>query len=85
MIMGYVDPFEAVFAFQRALENRRSDEWLGDATTGSGTFPPINVFQQGEDLVAIRDLPGVTKRDLNVKAGTHLWYVRSYAHDSDAN
>jgi HSP20 family protein len=68
MITGYVDPFEAVFAFQRALENRRSDEWLGDATTGSGTFPPINVFQQGDDLVAIIELPGVNKSVLNVKA-----------------
>jgi HSP20 family protein len=68
MIMGYADPFEAVFAFQRALENRRSGEWLGDATTGTGTFPPINVFQKGDDLVAIIELPGVNKSVLNVKA-----------------
>jgi HSP20 family protein len=48
--------------------NRRSDDCLGDATTGSGTFPPINVFQQGDDLVAIMELPGVNKSVLNVKA-----------------
>ena len=40
MIMGYVDPFEAVFAFQRALENRRSDEWLGTPLQAAGPSHP---------------------------------------------
>jgi HSP20 family protein len=33
-----------------------------------GTYPPINVFQQGDDLVAIVELPGVNKGDLNIQA-----------------
>ena len=33
-----------------------------------GTYPPINVFQQGDDLVAIVELPGVNKVDLNIQA-----------------
>ena len=33
-----------------------------------GTYPPINVFQQGDDLVAIIELPGVNKEDLNIQA-----------------
>lgn len=68
MVMGYADPFETLFAFQRALENRLSSDWLGTTTAAMGTYPPINVFQQGDDLVAIVELPGVNKGDLNIQA-----------------
>ena len=68
MVMRYADPFEALFAFQRALENRLSSDWLGNATAGTGTYPPVNVFQQGDDLVAILELPGVDKDELNIQA-----------------
>lgn len=68
MVMGYADPFETLFAFQRALENRLSNDWLGTTTAGTGSYPPINVFQQGDDLVAIVELPGVNKEDLNIQA-----------------
>ena len=68
MIMGYADPFETLFAFQRALENRLSSDWLETTTAAMGAYPPINVFQQGDDLVAIVELPGVNKGDLNIQA-----------------
>ena len=68
MIMGYADPFETLFAFQRALENRLASDWLGTTTASMGTYPPVNVFQQDDDLVAIVELPGVNKEDLNIQA-----------------
>ena len=68
MVMGYADPFETLFAFQRALENRLSSDWLGTSTAAVGAYPPVNVFQQGDDLVAIVELPGVNKEDLNIQA-----------------
>jgi HSP20 family protein len=68
MAMTYTDPFDALFALQRALETRMASDWLRDATTSRGPFPPINVFQQGEDLLAIIELPGVNKGDLELQA-----------------
>jgi HSP20 family protein len=68
MVMGYSDPFETLFAFQCALENRLSSDWLGSTTASMGTYPPVNVFQQGDNLVAIVELPGVNKEDLNIQA-----------------
>ena len=68
MVIGYGDPFESLFAFQRALENRLSSDWLGSSTASMGTYPPVNVFQQDDDLVAIIELPGVNKEDLNIQA-----------------
>jgi HSP20 family protein len=68
MVIRFADPFDALFAFQRALENRLASDWMGSTTSGSGSYPPINVFQQGDDLVAIVELPGVEKGDLNIQA-----------------
>jgi HSP20 family protein len=68
MVFGYADPFESIFAFQRALENRLSSDWLGSTTASMGTYPPVNVFQQDDNLVAIFELRGVDKSDLNIQA-----------------
>jgi HSP20 family protein len=43
-------------------------DWLRGTTTGTGAFPPINVFQQGDNLVAILELAGVNKSDLEIQA-----------------
>ena len=68
MITTFSDPFDALLGLQRALEARMASNWLRDATTSMGPFPPINVFQQGEDFLAIVELPGVNKNDLELQA-----------------
>ena len=67
-MIGRYDPFDALFEFQRALESRHESDWLRGATGGTGAFPPINVFQQGDDLVAILELAGVNKNELEIQA-----------------
>jgi HSP20 family protein len=64
---NFSDPFEALFAIQRALDARRASDWLGSRTTGSGSYPPINIFQQNDDFVAIVELPGVDKNELDIQ------------------
>jgi HSP20 family protein len=68
MITAFVDPFEALFNLQRALDARLASDWLRDLTTSQGPFPPINVFQQADDLLAIIELPGIDKDSLQVAA-----------------
>lgn len=68
MITAVVDPFEPLFNLQRALEARLASDWLHDQTTSEGPFPPMNVFQQGDDLLAIIELPGVDKSSLQIEA-----------------
>jgi HSP20 family protein len=67
MSITYGDPFDSLLNLQRALEARRTNEWLQDSTTSMGPFPPINVFQRGDDLVAVVELAGVNKSDLEVQ------------------
>jgi HSP20 family protein len=68
MITTFRDPFDALFSLQRALDSRLESDWLRGATAGMGAYPPINVFQQGHDLVAILELPGINKSDLEIQA-----------------
>lgn len=60
-------PLDALFDLQRALESRLDSDWLRNATAGTGAFPPINVFQQGDNLVAILEVPGVDKSALEIQ------------------
>jgi HSP20 family protein len=62
------DPFEALFALQRSLEARLGSEWMDSGTGGAGAYPPINIFEQGDDFVAVIELPGVDKNDLQLQA-----------------
>ena len=68
MMGSFRDPFEELFSIQRALDAYRASDWLGGRTTGMGSFPPINIFQQGHDFVAIVELPGVDRKNLDIQA-----------------
>ena len=67
MTIGVSGPFDALlqFQFQRALDQQLESDWHD---RGGGAFPPVNVFQQGGDLVAIIEIPGVKKDNLVVEA-----------------
>jgi HSP20 family protein len=68
MMINFSDPFEALLAIQRALDAQKASDWMGSRTTGIGSFPPINIFQHNDDFVAIVELPGVDKNDLEIEA-----------------
>jgi HSP20 family protein len=68
MVMRFSDPFEALLALQKQLDARLASDWLGNSTANIGAYPPINIFQQRDDFVAIVELPGVSKANLTVEA-----------------
>ena len=68
MVRSYGDPISAMLALQRELENRFASDWMGGGTAGIGSYPPINMFQQGDDFVAVIELPGNSKDDLTIQA-----------------
>ena len=76
MFTSFRDPFEALFTLQRALDARIASDWMGRGTAARGSFPPINIFQKGEDLVAVVELPGVDKNDLEIEAKENTIRIR---------
>lgn len=68
MVTAFTDPFDTLFNLQRALDARIASDWLQNQTASPGSFPPINVFQQGDDILAIVELVGVDRNDLQIQA-----------------
>lgn len=68
MISTIASPFDVLFDLQKALEDRLASDWLHDQTASLGPFPPINVFQQGDDILAIVELAGVDQDSLQIQA-----------------
>ena len=68
MFMTLTDPFDTLFRLQKALDSRLTSDWLENGTAGMGAYPPINVFQQGHDFVAVIEMPGVAKSDIELNA-----------------
>ena len=67
MAMVLSDPFEALLNLQAALEGAYRANWLESSPSGSGAYPPINVFRKGDDFVVIAEVPGVKKSDLEIQ------------------
>lgn len=67
MVIRMRDPFATLLGLQRAMENVMGNDWFGTRTSGSGAFPLVNVFQDGDDYVLVAELPGVKKEDLDIQ------------------
>lgn len=76
MLVGFSDPFEALLTLQRALDARVASDWMGRGTAAIGSFPPINMFQKEGDFVAVIELPGVDKNDLEIEAKENTLRIR---------
>jgi HSP20 family protein len=61
------DPFETLFNLQQALDTFRQSSWLGSSLSGTGAYPPVNVFRKGDDFVIITEIPGIGKSDLDIQ------------------
>ena len=67
MAVLFTDPIDWISQFQQALDNFRTSSWLGSSPSGSGAYPPLNVFRKGDDLVVIAEVPGIRKPDLQIQ------------------
>jgi HSP20 family protein len=65
--MLYSDAFETLMQLQQTLDSFRASSWLSTGTSGSGAFPPLNVFRKGDDIVIVGEAPGLKKDELDVQ------------------
>ncbi len=68
MAMGLADPFDTLLQFQQLLDSLHASDWLQSSVSGSGTYPPLNVFAKGDDVVLVAELPGLDKESIRVEA-----------------
>lgn len=63
-----LNPLDAMLDFQRTLDELRDSAWLELSPSGRGAFPPLNVFNKGDDIVVIAEAPGMRRNDLKIEA-----------------
>jgi HSP20 family protein len=63
----FADPFDALSSLQQALDTFRASGWLTSGPSGSGSYPPLNVFRKGDDFIIITELAGIKKSELDVQ------------------
>lgn len=63
----FPDPFDALVQFQQVLDTFRTSGWLGAGPSAGGTYPPLNIFRKGDDIVVIAEVPGIRKSDLEIQ------------------
>ena len=66
--MLLADPFDALLSLQQALDAFRASDWLVSSPSGTGPYPPVNVFRKGDDFLVIIELPGIKKSELDIEA-----------------
>jgi HSP20 family protein len=67
MATVFADPFDALLQFQQALDSFRTSGWLSAGPSARGAYPPINIVRKGDDLVAIAEVPGIQKSNLEIQ------------------
>jgi HSP20 family protein len=88
MVIRVRDPFATLLGLQRAMENVMGNDWFGSRTSGSGAFPLINVFNDGDDFVVVAELPGVKKEDLDIQVRGETVRIqgkKTIAYDENAS
>jgi HSP20 family protein len=63
----FPEPFNTLLGLQNALQAFRTSDWLQSGPSAGGSYPPLNVFRKGDDLVVIAEVPGISKSDLELQ------------------
>ena len=58
---------DTLLALQEAMDIAQNRGFSESATTSTGIYPPVNIFEKKGDLVLVAELPGVKKKDLNIE------------------
>lgn len=62
----------ALLTLQDAMEHARGTNYFGSSTTSAGGYPAVNILEKDDDYVAIAELPGIRKEDLNLEVKQDL-------------
>lgn len=66
-MFGITSALDTLLALQEAVEAARTSDFFGISTTSRGTYPSINLFQDGDNTVLMAELPGVKKEDIKIQ------------------
>lgn len=66
-MLSLSNTLDALLSLQEAMDVAQNTAYFEGATTSTGVFPPVNIFEKGGDLVLVAELPGIKKEDLQLQ------------------
>lgn len=67
MFTGLSSAIDRLLALQEAVEAARTSDYFGLSTTSRGIRPSINLFQDGDDIVLMAEIPGMKKEEIQLQ------------------
>jgi HSP20 family protein len=71
-----LDPVTNLLSLQSDLERFLRNPAYGLGVSSSGSFPPVNIFDTGEGLAVIAEIPGVDPKSISVSGQGHSLTVK---------
>lgn len=75
MFGRFSNAFDALLTVQKAVEAAHRNDYFEKSTTSRGTFPFLDLFQQGDDVVLTAEIPGVKKEDIQLEIKDNLFRI----------
>ena len=70
------DPVTNLIALQGDLERFLRNPGYGLGVSGSGGFPPVNIFDTGDGIAVIAEVPGIEPKSINVSGQGHTLTIK---------
>ena len=72
MFRRFSNAFDSMQTVQQALEAARRSDYFEYHTSNRGSYPLINLFQDGYDTILTAEIPGVKKEDIHIEVRNNL-------------
>jgi len=67
MFGRYSKALDALLSVQEAVEAARRPDYFGFGTTARGSYPAVNLFQEGDNVILTAEIPGLKKEDIKLE------------------
>ena len=71
-----LDPVTKLLNLQGDLERFLRNPGYGLSVSGSGGFPPVNIFDTGEGIAVIAEVPGIDPNSISVSGQGHTLTIK---------
>jgi len=71
-----LDPVTNLLNLQGDLERFLRNPGYGLSVSGSGGFPPVNIFDTGEGIAVIAEVPGIDPNSISVSGQGHTLTIK---------
>ena len=71
-----LDPVSNLLTLQSELERFLRNPAIRLGVSGPGDFPPVNIFDDGDGVVVMAEIPGMDPASLNVSGQSHTLTIK---------